>query len=219
MNIREYVRVAYKWRVWWAPSPVLYWHMLSSLYITCMCTLWTKGAIFSLFLATSCIVRASRTFNVVQIYHQNTCVYTSVRVCVCPTHDSIVHMRAMSYASIRAPSPSPAWYLAYVPNDSHSFIFAPWLIQPYMCHDSFSPMHATPLIGLASYKVSKDSFNHVCHDWCLHMCVMTHLTLPSSLCVPRWFLRMCAKTDSAICAPPPYMHAHSHTHTYTHAPT
>ena len=171
MNIQEYVRVLYKWRVWWAPSPLLYGHILSSSYITCMCTLWTKGAIFSFFLATSCIMRASRTYFFVQIYHQNTCVYTSVRVCVCPTHDLIMHTRAMSYSSIRAPSPSPAWYLAYVWNDSQPFIFAPCLIPPYMCHDSFSPMHATPLIGLASWKVSKDPFNHMCAMTDASICV------------------------------------------------
>ena len=115
--------------------------------------------------------------------HTGAISITSLISCICLKWLSTIHICAMSYPTVHVP----------------------WLIQPYACH----PSHRFGLLRSVNRLIQP----YVCHDWCLHMCVMTHQTSHSSLCEPRWFLRMCAKTDSAICAPPPYMHAPSHTHT------
>jgi len=72
--IRIYIIcVPYEWRGWWAPCPLLYMNILSSYYILHMCTLWMKGVMDSFFLATSCIIRASRTSFYSQMYERITC--------------------------------------------------------------------------------------------------------------------------------------------------
>jgi len=182
-----------------------------------MCTLWTKGVMGIFLLATRCIMRTSHSYlfyRYILKSHVNTHLFVSV--CVCHTwldyayacHDVFIHTCAISITSLISCICFKWLSFIHICAMTHPTVYVPWLIQPYARH----PSHRFGL--LRSFKRLIQPY--VCYDWCLHMCVMTHQTTHSSLCVPRWFLRMCAKTDSAIRTPPPYMHAHSHTHTLKH---
>jgi len=154
MIISYYVCVPCEERVWWASSPLLYLHILSSYYISYMCTSWMQGVMVSFSLATSCLMRASRPSFFLQICPQSICIYTYACMCVCvcvwfndsyARHDILLHMCAwLIQPYMRHPLNVPR-LLPYESHDSlilmcdttHSPIRVTWRTRSYVWHDSF----------------------------------------------------------------------------------